>query len=131
MESDDQGHLDSDAMSAMFEAFNLVSGYNGILEKQKEFKDWSGNRGKLIAASDLLKAMKAPLNQPIDYGRLKQSLQHSGAWTEEMWQLFGTFLCRLIKDVLQQASELTKVYLSDWCNSFLRQQEASMSLKHQ
>ena len=106
MRSDDQEHLDTDGISAMFEAFNLVSGYNGILEKQKEFKTWTGNRGKLIAATDLLKAMNASLHQPINYSRLKQSLQHSGTWTEEMWRPFGAFLCRLIKDVLQQAREL-------------------------
>lgn len=105
----DGAATNSDDVDCILKAMSFVGEYAGVMELQKALQEWKSNKNKILACNDLLRLMRLPNHQQLDWAKLKLAHQHSGDWSMDMWNLLDGFLGRLIHDVLQQALRVT-----DW-----------------
>lgn len=93
--------LNSTFTSALMDCLDLVSDYEGVVDKQKALKQFMTNNKKILAGFDLLNLMKQDDSVKVDLSQLKTCLA-SCEVPDAAHAFFDPFICKMIRDMVYE-----------------------------
>lgn len=94
-------NLNSDFTGSLMDCLDLVSDYDGVVEKQRELKQFMTDNKKTLSGLDLLNLMKQTDSTKIDLSQLKTCLA-SCEVPDAAHSFFDPFISKMIREMVYE-----------------------------